>query len=122
MNTTWKAIAGLPGVVFVAIGLIWLVAPGFAASQLGMTLLTGVGLSTQIGDLASFFLVMGGSILIALYMGQRVWLYPPVMLLGFAAFGRVVAWAFHGAAFAIDMIAVEVIVAGLLFIASKKLA
>jgi hypothetical protein len=122
MNTTWKAIVGLPGVVFVAIGLIWLVAPGFAASQLGMTLLTGVGLSTQIGDLASFFLVMGGSILIALYMGQRVWLYPPVMLLGFAAFGRVVAWAFHGAAFAIDMIAVEVIVAGLLFMASKKLA
>ena len=122
MNTTWKAIVGLPGVVFVAIGLIWLVAPGFAASQLGMTLLTGVGLSTQIGDLASFFLVMGGSILIALYTGQRVWLYPPVMLLGFAAFGRVVAWAFHGAAFAIDMIAVEVIVAGLLFMASKKLA
>lgn len=122
MNTTWKAIVGLPGVVFVAIGLIWLVAPGFAASQLGMTLLTGVGLSTQIGDLASFFLVMGGSILIALYTGQRVWLYPPVMLLGFAAFGRVVAWAIHGAAFAIDMIAVEVIVAVLLFMASKKLA
>ncbi len=122
MNTTWKAIAGLPGVFFVVIGLIWLVAPGFAASQLGMTLLTGVGLSTQIGDLASFFLVMGGSILIALYTGQRVWLYPSFMLLGLAAFGRIVAWGFHGAAFAIDMIAVEVIVAGLLFMASKKLA
>lgn len=122
MNTTWKAIAGLPGVVFVAIGLIWLVAPGFAASQLGMTLFTGVGLSTQIGDLASFFLVMGGSILIALVTGKRVWLYPSVMLLGFAVFGRIVAWAFHGAAFAIDMIAVEVIVIGVLMMVSKKLA
>lgn len=122
MNSTWKAITALPGVAFVAIGLIWLVAPGFAASQLGMTLLTGVGLSTQIGDLASFFLVMGGSILIGLITGQRVWLYPPVMMLGFAAFGRIVAWMTHGAAFAVDMIAVEIIVAGLLVLASKKLA
>ena len=122
MNTTWKAMAGLPGVVFVVIGLIWLIAPGFAASQLGMTLLSGVGLSTQIGDLASFFLVMGGSILIGVITGQRLWLYPPVMMLGLAAFGRIVAWMFHGAAFAVDMIAVELIVASLLIIASKKLA
>ena len=122
MNTTWKTITGLPGVVFAAIGLIWLIAPGFAASQLGMTLLTGAGLSAQIGDLASFFLVLGGCILVALYTGQRAWLYPSVMLLGFAAFGRILAWAFHGATFAIDMIAVEVIVAGMLVLASKKLA
>ncbi len=120
MNTTWKVLMGLPGVVFVVIGLIWLVAPEFAASQLGMTLLSGVGLSTQIGDLASFFLVMGGCVLIALKTGQRVWLYPTVMLLGFAAFGRIVAWGLHGATFAIDMIAVEIIVAGLLIMASKK--
>ncbi len=122
MNTTWKILTGLPGVVFVVIGLIWLLAPGFSASQLGMTLLSGVGLSTQIGDLASFFLVMGSCVLIALKTGQRVWLYPTVMLLGFAALGRIVAWGLHGAAFAIDMIAVEVIVAGLLVMASKKLA
>ena len=120
MNTTWKILTGLPGVVFVVIGLIWLLAPGFSASQLGMTLLSGVGLSTQIGDLASFFLVMGGCVLIALKTGQRVWLYPTVMLLGFAAFGRIVAWGLHGATFAIDMIAVEIIVAGLLIMASKK--
>lgn len=121
MNTTWRILTGLPGMVFVVIGLIWLVAPGFAASQLGMSLLTGVGLSTQIGDLASFFLVMGSCVLIALKTGQRVWLYPTVMLLGFAAFGRILAWGLHGAAFAIDMIAVEIIVAGLLIMASKKL-
>ena len=122
MNTTWKILTGLPGVIFVSIGLIWLIAPGFTASQLGMSLLTGVGLSTQIGDLASFFLVLGSCILTALLTGQRNWLYAPIMLLGCAAVARVIAAAFHGAAFAIDMIAVEVIVATLLFMASKKLA
>ena len=121
MSTTWKILTAAPGVLFFAMGLIWWVAPAFVGGQLGMELLEGLGRSTQIADLASFFLTMGGCILIGLYTGRAVWLYPSIMLLGFAAFGRVLAWAVHDAAFAIDMIAVEVIVAILLLFASKKL-
>lgn len=121
MTTTWKILTGLPGVIFVSIGLIWLIAPGFAASQLGMSLLTGVGLSTQIGDLASFFLVLGSCILTALLRGQRNWLYAPIMLLGCAAVARVIAAAFHGATFAIELVAVEVSVAALLVNAYREL-
>ncbi|MEO1732671.1 MAG: hypothetical protein AAFR45_03440 [Pseudomonadota bacterium] len=122
MNTSWKVAAGLPGLVFVAMGLLWLVAPGFVSGQLRMELLSGDGLSTQIGDLASFFLVMGACILIGLNTGNRVWLYPSIMLLGLAAIGRTISWLFHGAALAIDMIVVEVVVATILIIVSGKLA
>mgnify|MGYP000275974932 CR=1 FL=1 len=41
------------------------------------------------------------------------------MLLGFAAFGRVIAWLVHGAALAWDMIVVEIAVVALLFVASR---
>ena len=121
MNTTWKILTAAPGVLFFTMGLIWWVAPAFVGGQLGMTLLDGLGRSTQIADFASFFLTMGACILIAVFTQLAVWLYPAIMLLGFAAFGRVLAWAVHDAAFAIDMIAVELLVAALLFVASKKL-
>ena len=47
------------GFLFLLMGLQWLVDPTSAAAGLGMSLLSGHGLSTQIGDLASFFLVVG---------------------------------------------------------------
>ncbi len=57
-----------------------------------MALLDGRGLSTQLADLASFFLTLGGCILAGLITGNRLWFYPAVSLLGVAAFGRVLAW------------------------------
>lgn len=111
----------LPGLLFVFMGLRWLVDPAAAASPLGLTLDTGVGLSTQVGDLSAFFLVVGLSILLALVSRNRTWFYPPAMLLLIAASGRVVAWLVHGAAFAIQMIVVEVVIAVLLLIASRVL-
>jgi len=46
-----KGLASLASLIFLASGIGWHVAPEFAAGQLGMTLLAGVGLSSQIGDL-----------------------------------------------------------------------
>jgi hypothetical protein len=122
MGKGLRIVVGAPAVVFLALGIGWLVVPAGVGPQLGMTLQEAVGLSTQIGDLASFFLTLGGCVLIALITGNRFWFYPPIMLLGFAAFGRVVAWFFHDAAFAYDMIAVEVAVAALLVFASRRQA
>jgi hypothetical protein len=120
MHQAWKIAAGVPAVVFIVVGLAWLLAPGFVAAQMRMPLLTGDGLSTQIGDLAAFFLTMGGSI--ALLTHRSVWLYPAIMLLTFAAAGRVIAWLAHGAGLTLDMIVVELVVAGLLMVLARKTA
>jgi hypothetical protein len=109
-----KVMAAVPALGFLAVGLAWWIAPALAGSRLGMDLLGGLGLSTQIADLASFFLTLGAAILIGLLSDDRVWLYPPMMLLGFAIIGRLVAWRFHGADFAGAMIAVEACVLAIL--------
>lgn len=121
MNKILNVVVGLLGTLFVLIGLRWLIDPSAAAGQLGMLLLDGVGRSTQVGDFSAFFLTVGVSLLFAVILAKRTWYYPAIMLLGFAAVGRVLAWSFHDAALAIDLIAPEVIIAGFLLFASRRL-
>ena len=121
MNTAWRVAAGIPGLIFMSIGVGWWIAPGFVGAQLGMTLLSGAGLGTQIGDLASFFLTLGACILIGLATAKRVWLYPPMILLGLAIAGRVIAWLFHDAELLLNAIAVEGSVTVFLIFAARKL-
>lgn len=121
MTVALKVLAGLPAIAFVLLGLAWWIVPDFAASQLGMTLLTGLGLSSQIGDVASFFLTLGTCILIGIFKNNRFWLYPAMMLLTLATIGRLLAWAVHGAELATQMIAVEWVVIAVLFFVSRKL-
>lgn len=122
MNKLLRVIVAIPGVLFIVTGLRWLVDPSAAAAQFGMPLLDGLGRSSQIGDMASFFLCLGMLILIALITAKRVWYYPPMMLLAVTAVGRIVAWLVHDAAPAIEMIAPEVIITCLLLLASRRLA
>jgi len=119
MHTVLRVAAGIPALLFVSLGVGWLVAPATMGPLFEMELLDGVGLSTQIADLGSFFVTLGACILLALGTGQRVWTYPAMMLLGFAAVGRVIAWLFHGAALAYDMILVEVVVIVVLVFVSR---
>lgn len=121
MTNGLKIAAIVPAVVFTAIGVFWLVIPTFAGAQLGMDLLSGAGLSTQIGDMASFFLTVGLCVVLGLKTGNQQWFYPVIMLMLFAAGGRTIAWLVHEAAFAADKIAVELIVAGLLFALARKM-
>tara|TARA_B100000886_G_scaffold75203_2_gene48627 strand:+ start:2212 stop:2538 length:327 start_codon:yes stop_codon:yes gene_type:complete len=102
-------------------GLQWLIDPTSAANGLGMVLLSEHGLSTQIGDFSSFFLVIGTFTLCAAYKNNTVWLYTPIALFGFAAFSRIIAFLFHDAALSTDKILVELILAGfLLFLVKRK--
>ena len=114
-------LVALASLLFVAIGVRWLVDPAGAAPELGLSLSQGLGLSTQIGDISSFFLTLGLCIAIALVSKQGIWYYPAIMLLVFAVLGRLAAWSVHGAALAVPQIAVEVLVALLLWYASKRL-
>ncbi len=121
INKILRVVTVLPGILFVVIGVGWIIDPASAAAGVGMPLLEGVGRSTQIGDLGSFFLAMGLLILVGVTTLDRAWFYPPMMLLGLAAIFRIVAWLVHGAALAGSMIAVEIIVTALLYVSTIRL-
>lgn len=111
----------LPAILFVITGLRWLVAPAGVAPEFGLTLDHGVGLSSQVGDMAGFFLTLGLCMLVALVSGRRSWYYPAILLLSITALGRIIAWLIHDAALALDLIGPEVVVAALLLLASRRL-
>ncbi|MEH6585889.1 MAG: hypothetical protein V7720_04980 [Halioglobus sp.] len=121
MNRVLKILVLLPAILFLVTGLRWLVAPAGVAPMFGLTLDTGVGLSSQVGDMSAFFLTLASCMLIALISGRRSWYYPAIMLLSITAVGRVVAWLVHDATFALDLIAPEVIVSIILLVASRRL-
>ncbi|MGB1245072.1 MAG: hypothetical protein ACPG88_06550, partial [Porticoccaceae bacterium] len=58
----------------------------------------------------------------ALTSGRRFWYYPPIILLGLTAVMRTMAWMFHGASLAVDMIAVEIIACVVFYLGSIRLA
>lgn len=120
MNTVLRVVVSLPAILFIFMGIRWVVAPADMAAQLGMPLLEGVGLSTQIGDLGSFFFVGGLFVLIGVITQKRAWFYAPALLLGFTALFRTLAWLLHDATFALDMIAVEVVLVALLLFAASR--
>ena len=120
MNKFLNILTYTIGFLFLINGLMWLISPADIASSLGMPLLTGHGLSTQIGDLASFFLVVGVFTLLGAYTKKTYWLYAPIALVGFAALSRIVAYLAHGAALSTDKIVVEVMVMGILSLVVKK--
>lgn len=121
MNKVLSALVFLPAMLFVVTGLRWLVDPAGVAPEFGLVLGEGLGLSSQVGDMSGFFLTLGICMLVALVTGRRTWYYPPALLLLLTAVGRVVAWLLHDAALA-PQIAVEVVVAVILLVASRRLA
>ena len=121
MNIALRAIVLLCGVLFIVMGLRWLLAPAGVAPEFGLALSTGVGLSSQIGDMSAFFLTLGVCILMGLTTQRTLWYYPPIILLSLTAVGRILAWLLHDAALAMNLIAPEVIVALILLTASRRL-
>ena len=122
MKTVLRILVALPAVLFIVMGLRWIADPTGAATGLGMTLLEGVGRSSQIGDLGAFFLAMGIMMLLALITARRTWFYAPALMLALVAVLRILAWLLHGAALALDAIVVEVVVATVLLLASSRLS
>ena len=120
INKALSVLVVLPAILFVVTGVRWLVDPAGSAAQLGMALDQGLGLSSQVGDLSSFFLTLGISILAAVVTGRRTWYYPPILLLSLAAIGRLIAWLMHDAALA-PQIGLELVIAVLLLVASRRL-
>ena len=121
MRTVLRVVVTLPGVLFVVMGVRWLVTPTDMAPELGFALADGIGRSSQIGDFAAFFLTAGVCILMGVVTSKRIWFYPAAMLLLLAALGRLIAWAIHDAAFTGSMIGFEAVVGVLLLLGSRWL-
>jgi glucose-6-phosphate-specific signal transduction histidine kinase len=102
-------------------GLRWLLAPRGIAPEFGLALQSGIGLSSQIGDMAAFFLLLGICILTALVAQRRFWYYPPMILLSLTALSRVLAWLIHDAALPMNLIMPEIVVALIILVASRRL-
>ena len=121
INTAIKLLVMLIGILFLVTGLRWLLAPAGVAPDFGLTLGSGIGLSSQVGDMSAFFLTLGVCILMGLTTQRSVWYCPPIILLSLTALGRVLAWLIHDAALATQLIAPEVIVSLVLLFASRRL-
>jgi uncharacterized membrane protein len=121
MKKVLRVIVLLPAILFIGIGMRWLVDPQGAAAALGMPLLGGIGRSSQIGDVGGFFLVTGIMVVLGVITGKRAWFQAPALLLMMIAIFRILAWLLHDAALATSMIAVEVVLAVLFVFASARL-
>lgn len=121
MNKILRIVVVLPAILFLVMGIRWVVAPSGVAAEFGMPLLEGVGLSSQVGDLGSFFVSLAVFMLIGVITQKRNWFYAAAILLGLTAVFRTLAWLLHGAAFATDMILVEVVVTALLLFAASRI-
>ena len=122
MKNVLRIVAGLVGILFFLNGLQWIISPANVAESLGMPLLEGVGLSTQIGDLGSFFITVGAMTLIGAISTTRHWFYAPSMLLLVAALYRTLSTILYGAPFVMSAILVEVVVGLFLIFAGSKIS
>jgi len=117
-----SALAVFLAILFVGIGLRWLVDPSGAAAGLGMALFTGVGLASQIADLASFFLTAGTLVLVGLLTRRPALLIVAGAMIGAAAPFRLVAWLVHDAALTLPMIVIELVTLAVLLRAAAGVA
>lgn len=115
-----RILAALPGLLFLAIAVQWLVVPGDAARALDLPLLSGAARSTQIGDTGSFFLATGAAYLLGAIRQERAWFTAAALLVGGAAAYRVAAWAFHGAPLSTDKIGVELFSVAIAALAASR--
>ena len=122
MKNVLRVIAGLVGALFFLNGLQWIISPANVADSLGMPLLEGAGLSTQIGDLGSFFITVGAMTLIGAITTTRHWFYAPSMLLLVAALYRTLSTILYGAPFVMSAIVVEISVGLFLIFAGSRIA
>jgi len=114
-----KVLLVLLSVLFISIAMRWLVSPAGVASEFGFELAHGLGRSSQIADLFSFFLTASLCMLIGVVKNNRLWFFPPLFMFCLAFVGRLVAWLIHDAALAVPQLTVEFVCAAVLLVALR---
>jgi hypothetical protein len=121
MNKVLRGITILPGLLFLMVAVRWMIDPAGAAGELGMDLMTGRGLSSQMGDVGGFFL--GGALMVILGVVtlNKTWLHAAAIMAAAAAFYRVIATVAYGADLVVDGIVVEVVITALMLFSASRI-
>ena len=117
MSLITRFLSSIPAVVFLIIGVFWVLQPGIMAENFGMVLSSGLGLSSQIGDLGSYFVSSALMIFYGIYTNNTHWFYPPILIMLLTALFRTLSTFLHDAPFAADMIGSEILFSGILIYA-----
>ena len=117
MSFITKFLSSIPAIVFLIIGVFWVLQPGIMAENFGMVLSSGLGLSSQIGDLGSYFVSSALMIFYGIYTNNTHWFYPPILIMLLTALFRTLSTFLHDAPFAADMIGSEILFSGILIYA-----
>ena len=123
MNKFLVVLNAINGILFIAIGLLWVISPNEAGANFGILEISeGLGRSSLIGDVGSYFFCIGLMMILAAYTLRSIWFYAPAMLLGVTALFRVISWAAHDATFATQFIIIEILIITLLLVTSKRMS
>ena len=123
MNKFLVVLNAINGILFVAIGLLWVISPYEAGANFGILEISeGLGRSSLIGDVGSYFFCIGLMMILAAYTLRSIWFYAPAMLLAVTALFRVISWAAHDATFATQFIIIEILLITLLLVTSKRIS
>ena len=123
MNKFLVVLNVINGILFIGIGLLWVISPYEAGANFGILEISeGLGRSSLIGDVGSYFFCIGLMMILAAYTLRSIWFYAPAMLLGVTALFRVISWAAHDATFATQFIVIEILLITLLLVTSKRMS
>ena len=121
INKLLVTLTSINGFIFFVIGVLWVVSPYDTGANFGiLTIPEGMGRSSLIGDIGSYFFCIGTMMMLAAYTLKSIWFYAPAMLLSVTALFRVISLGIHDATFATQFIAVEILIVTLLLITSKR--
>jgi len=118
-NNVIKIIAAVPGIPMLVNALMFILQPEAVTADLGMPLLEGVGLSTQLADLGAFFTFSALLIFYGVLKSNGEYLRIVALLLGLTAILRAVAWVVNDAALASTLIGAEILLVVWLWISAK---
>ena len=123
MNKFLIILNTINGFIFIVLGLVWIISPYDAGANFGILVIPeGLGRSSLIGDVGSYFFCIGLMMILAAYTLKNIWFYAPAMLLSVTAIFRVISWAVHDATFATQFIVIEIILVAILLITSRKVS
>ena len=123
MNKFLIILNTINGFIFIVLGLVWIISPYDAGANFGILVIPeGLGRSSLIGDVGSYFFCIGLMMILAAYTLKNIWFYAPAMLLSVTAIFRVISWAVHDATFATQFIIIEIVLVAILLITSRKVS
>ena len=123
MNKFLIILNTINGFIFIVLGLVWIISPYDAGANFGILVIPeGLGRSSLIGDVGSYFFCIGLMMIFAAYTLKNIWFYAPAMLLSVTAIFRIISWAAHDATFATQFITIEIVLVAILLITSRKVS